>query len=176
MLEMARLLAQKNPGIGVDLFFWDVEDYGQISGETENTFCYGSQYWAKNKHVNGYTAEFGINLDMVGAAGARFSREGFSRQYASQYVDLVWGTARELGYSNFFVDAAESPITDDHYYVNTLAGFPCIDIIDRSATPGQTFFSHWHTVTDDLSVIHAPTLKAVGQTVLEVVYRQANAI
>ena len=173
LLEIARILALKNPQVGVDVIFWDVEDYGQISGDIENTFCYGSQHWARNKHVNGYTAEFGINLDMVGATGARFTREGFSRQYAEQYVNLVWGVAAELGYSNYFVNFNDPPITDDHYYVSTLGGIPCIDIIDLPVgTP--TFFPHWHTVNDDLPVISSAPLKAVGQTVLEVIYRQGS--
>ncbi len=171
LLELARLFHQKSPGIGVDLFFWDAEDYGAMKGNIENTFCYGSQYWAKHLHQPAYKAEFGINLDMVGAAGARFPKEGFSRQYASSQVEMIWAVARELGYGQIFVDFADAPIIDDHYYVNLITGIPCVDVIDRR--PGtDSFFMHWHTVKDDMESISTETLKAVGQTVAEVVYRQ----
>jgi hypothetical protein len=34
------------------------------------------------------------------------------------------------------------------------------------------FFEYWHTTKDDISIIDKQTLKAVGQTLLEVIYRE----
>ena len=58
---------------------------------------------------------------------------------------------------------------DDHYYVNTIAG-STIDIIEYDLSKNN-FNKHWHTRTDDVINIRE-TLKAVGQTVLEVIYKE----
>ena len=57
---------------------------------------------------------------------------------------------------------------DDHLFVNR-GGIPCIDIIGIDAEEGG-FPSTWHTLDDNLQHINKPTLKAVGQTMLEVVW------
>jgi hypothetical protein len=169
LLEMARLLKANPLNIGVDLILFDAEDLGNAS----NDYCLGSQYWSKNLHKPGYKAEFGILLDMVGAPGAKFAWEGFSVQYAKPVVENVWATARNLGYSNHFIyfQNENYRIEDDHYYVNRDAGIPCIDIIHFEANSnGSTFPEHHHTHRDNMSVIDRNTLKAVGQTMMEVLY------
>ena len=170
LLEIARLLGQEAPQIGVDIMLWDAEDYGDPDGNTQNSYCLGSQYWARNKHQPNYKAKYGINLDMVGAAGAAFYQEGQSRTYAPQVVSKVWQTAHRLGYGQYFPLQHSNPIVDDHLYINTIASIPTIDIIDQPS--GEGFFQYWHTHKDDLPAISKETLKAVGQTVLDVVYRE----
>jgi hypothetical protein len=61
-------------------------------------------------------------------------------------------------------------ITDDHFFVNTIAGIPMIDIIHYTEGTNSRFPAHWHTVNDNMSIIDRNTLKAVGQTVLETIY------
>ena len=61
---------------------------------------------------------------------------------------------------------------DDHYYVNTLAGIPTIDIIEFDPATETNFNKHWHTHADNMSNINRQTLKAVGQTVLNVIYSE----
>ncbi|MEI7503240.1 MAG: M28 family peptidase, partial [Paludibacter sp.] len=82
LLEMARQFHNQQPNIGVDIIFFDAEDYGateEFRGEnTEDSWCLGTQYWAKNPHIAGYHARFGILLDMVGGAQATFYREQIS--------------------------------------------------------------------------------------------------
>lgn len=170
LLEMARLMGETPPGIGVDIFLWDAEDYGDPGDGSENSYCLGSQYWARNPHKAGYRARYGINLDMVGATNATFYQEGQSRNYAPQVVDKVWQTAHRLGYGSYFPLQPSDGIVDDHLYINVLAGIPTIDIIHQP--DGTGFFAQWHTQEDDLDVISKETLKAVGQTLLEVVYRE----
>ena len=63
-------------------------------------------------------------------------------------------------------------IIDDHYFVNTIARIPMIDIINRPENSRTGFGEYWHTHDDDMDVIDARTLRAVGQTVLEVVYQE----
>jgi hypothetical protein len=70
------------------------------------------------------------------------------------------------------MDAAD-PITDDHLYINQLAKIPAIDIIHKDMTNGK-FFAEWHTHGDNISVISKETLKAVGQTIIEVLAREGE--
>lgn len=173
LLEIARQMHQANPEIGVDIVLFDAEDYGEpqeLQGTTEDSWALGSQYWSKNPHVPGYTARFGILLDMVGAANAAFTMEGSSMYYAPQIMRKVWNVADRLGYDNFFLNRKSGPITDDHVYVNENLRIPTIDIIDYDPDREKGFFDQWHTVSDDMSHISKTTLKAVGQTVITVVY------
>ena len=184
LLEMARTIqqAKTKPAVGVDLIFFDAEDWGngeKAVGDTEPAsgqfdyigFCLGSRYWAKNPHVPGYTAYYGVLLDMVGAKGATFPKEGYSMQYAPSVVQTIWNTASQLGYSQHFPDTNGSPITDDHMAPNLIAKIPTVDIIHLNPVSG-TFFADWHTTEDDMHNIDKTTLKAVGQTLVQVVYNE----
>lgn len=175
LLEIARLLhTHALPELGIDLVLFDAEDYGAhqtYAGEhREEYWCLGSQHWSRQPHVPGYTARFGILLDMVGGQGARFYKEGYSELYAAGINKKVWRAAKRLGYGALFVDEAGATTTDDHLFVNRLAKIPTIDIIPYYAE--GSFTPTWHTVNDNLEHIDRQTLKAVGQTVLEVIYRE----
>lgn len=173
LLEMARQFSQHNPGHGVDIVLFDAEDYGEhqeVQGYSEDSWALGSQYWAQNPHVPNYSARFGILLDMVGASNPSFSMEGTSMYYAPGIMRKVWNTAQSLGYQNYFSTQKTGGITDDHLYVNEILRIPTIDIIDYSSDRENGFFEQWHTVNDDMSNIDRGTLKAVGHTVLTVVY------
>lgn len=176
MLEMARQIQARPLDIGVDFICFDAEDYGAPQWEEDETlpdgWCLGSQYWAGNPHVYGYRARFGILMDMVGGQGAVFRKEGFSLQFASQVVELVWKTAAQLGYGNYFSMQEGGYVTDDHVPVNRLAQIPCIDIVPHLTDGPSSFGPTWHTADDDLNHIDKNVLKAVGQTVLQVVYNE----
>lgn len=188
LLEVARTIqqAQMKPNVGVDIVFFDAEDWGNsekagddtkdgltLNGQPVNFggFCLGSRYWAKTPHKSGYSAYYGILLDMVGAKGATFSREGYSQQLAPSVVNTVWQTASRAGYSQYFVDAAGSAITDDHLAPNLAAKIPMIDIIHTNVGTGG-FFPAWHTADDTMANIDRGTLKAVGQTLMQVLYNE----
>jgi len=176
LLEIARQMSTNNPGLGVDIVFFDAEDYGEtqdMQGAYEHAWALGSQYWAANPHVPGYSARFGILLDMVGAKDAVFTQEQISRYYAPNILKNVWSTADRLGYGNLFVNKNSGPITDDHTYVNEITRIPTIDIIDYQDDREKGFFDYWHTIEDDLDKISKETLKGVGQTVITVVYEAA---
>ncbi len=169
LLEIARQLGTREPDAGVDLIFFDGEDWGQENGGNPNTWCLGSQHWSKNKHKKGYSAYYGILLDMVGAKNAQFQYEGHSYQYAKKVLDKVWKQGVALGYSQYFVPQKRSAIMDDHYYVNSVAKIPMIDILNYD--PSKGYFGDFHHTTDDnMELIDRNTLKAVGQTVMHVVY------
>jgi len=172
LLEIARQLKEKSPDMGVDIIFFDAEDWGtkNSQNETGEWWCLGSQHWAKNLHIANYKANFGILLDMVGAPSAKFLQEGVSMQYAAQTVAKVWSKAYKLGFKDYFLNIAGNQITDDHLYVNRLAKIPMIDIIHQDNTTGTGFPSTWHTLQDNISNIDKHTLYVVGTTVLGVVY------
>jgi glutaminyl-peptide cyclotransferase len=170
ILEVARQFAAKAPTAGIDLILWDAEDNGDYNDN--DSWCLGSQYWAKHPHKAGYRARYGINLDMVGAKDARYTKDGYSLQNARAETDKVWSTAALLGYGNYFSAAmTDYASIDDHYFVMEGAGIPMVEVIHRDLSTGD-FFPHWHTTTDDISSIDKATLKATGQTMLEVLYRE----
>lgn len=176
LLEIARQLSIEQPAIGVDIIFFDAEDYGQpSSGMTANSsesWCLGSQYWAKNPHKENYKAEYGILLDMVGNANPVFTKERISMNYAPNIVEKVWKTAAEIGYGNYFVNQETYFVgTDDHKYVNEIAGIPSIDIIHYNRQT-KNFHSSWHTHNDNMNVIEKSTLAVVGETLLATIYNE----
>ncbi len=189
LLEIARQLQKTPTSVGIDIIFFDGEDNGMPDGLEEqgveeilnadfaSSWCLGSQYWSFNKHDKNYNPRFGICVDMVGAADATFYPEGTSTQAAGDVVSLVWGTAAKLGYSSYFPTEEMNGVIDDHFFLNR-SGLRCIDIIDTRPQPaamglGTYFFgSYHHTHKDNIEIIDPNTLKAVGQTVMQVVYNQ----
>lgn len=176
LLEIARQISIKEPTVGIDIIFFDVEDYGphqeEPSDNSPDHWGLGSQYWAKNPHRAGYNAKYGILLDMVGAAGATFYMEGISMQYASDIVKMVWTTANRIGYSSSFIFEKGGYITDDHLPINVIANIPTIDIIHQDRNTESGFYPFWHTTGDTYDKIDKHTLKIVGQTVMTVIYEE----
>jgi hypothetical protein len=174
LIEIARQLSLEDPGVGVDIVLFDVEDYGQPEDyvpQKEDTWCLGSQYWSKNPHKPGYTARFGILLDMVGAENAAFYKEASSLYYAPDVVSMVWETAAREGFSDYFTDQQGGEVTDDHYYINTNLKIPTIDIIQQNPGGQHSFFPYWHTTKDDMQCISRSTLGAVGNTLMIVLHQ-----
>lgn len=173
LLELARMMQQQAPQVGVDLICFDAEDCGtpqwaKTDAEDEHTWCLGSQYWAAHHHVEGYTANCGILLDMVGGSGTVFCKEGFSKRYAPQLCDRVWAMAHKLGHGQYFSYDEGGWVTDDHLPLNR-CGIPCIDIIG-SDKQDKGFSKTWHTVNDNIQHIDRNVLGAVGSTVAEMIY------
>jgi hypothetical protein len=203
LLEVARQL-QANPlasNIGIDIIFFDAEDYGKPEFEKSRfdpdadpnaayeeaqrdmlTWCLGSQYWCRNPHVGGYRAQYGILLDMVGARHARFYQEGYSMKYAPDVVSKVWNAAYKGGFGSTFVKDQIGGIFDDHIPLNEMAGIKTIDIVQfgpsvnvmgiQAEDDTEKFGFYHHTVFDNMDIIDPETLKAVGQTVLTVLYNE----
>jgi glutaminyl-peptide cyclotransferase len=162
LLEMAAMLQKDSSQLGVDILFFDAEDWG--SNQNSESWCQGSQYWARNPHAPSYRPKHAILLDMVGAKNARFPKEQISMQRGAQTVENVWKTARQLGYMQLFVDEpSKDAVIDDHKFVNEIAGIPMIDIINY---PADRFLAeHHHTHLDSgMNHIDKSTMRAVGQT------------
>lgn len=174
LLEIARQLGEKRPDIGVDILFVDAEDYGTSEGEmSTDSWALGTQYWVKNMpYKAGAYPMYGILLDMVGGKNAMFHREQYSHYYATQVVDKVWGNAAKTGHDKRFVNQLGGGVTDDHYFIITQAGIPCIDIIENQNPLTGSFNPTWHTHADNIDNIDAATLKAVGDVVLYTIYNE----
>ena len=182
MLELARIIGKSkdekafNKQLGIDFVCFDAEDWGTPQwadvADNADSWALGAQYWSKNL-PQGYEARYGILLDMVGGVGAKFYREGMSMQYAPEIVKKVWRAAREVGFDSYFPKEDGGVITDDHVPVNQFAKIPTIDIIPYYADCQQSSFGPtWHTLADNMENIDKNTLKAVGQTLVQVIYKE----
>lgn len=181
LIEIARSLQLSNCDKGVDIIFFDVEDYGAPSlnarffdiQSMNDTWCLGSQYWAYNLSPEYIKPKYGILLDMVGAKNAEFPKEGISRQYAGYYQNKLWNMASKIGHGKYFKKKIAPPITDDHTYINKMTNIPTLDIIHYSVRGNSgnfDFGKFHHTHADNIDVIYKPTLLAVGETVLSFIY------
>ena len=178
MMEIARLIQNDTTlNIGVDFICFDAEDWGapQWTGlQMDDSWALGARHWAENyKPKENTEIIYGILLDMVGGENARFYKEAFSMKYAPRIVDRVWSAAQTVGYSGYFPQEQGGGVTDDHVPVNTIAGIPTIDIVphypfDENSSFGPT----WHTIDDTMEHIDRKTLKAVGQTIIQVLYSE----
>ena len=190
LLEVARQLGLRDSlKAPVDIIFFDCEDMGTprfyTGTEREDTWCLGSQLWATNyarlSGEAGLSAErsnsetvyqakpvykFGLVLDMVGAPDAVFPLEMYSTSYASNYQQQIWRAAEQLGYGAKFSSMQSYPITDDHYYINYIAGIPCVDVIHYDVRNATGFPFWWHTRQDNMDNISKSTLQAVGEVVM----------
>lgn len=99
-----------------------------------------------------------ILLDMVGYKNLQLGRP--EELSSGWLIDLVWQTAKQLGYGDQFVSSAEG-IGDDDHEPFLRAGVDALDIIQLS-----TYARYWHTKDDTLDKISAKSLKIVGDTVL----------
>ncbi|MBI4410271.1 MAG: M28 family peptidase [Gemmatimonadetes bacterium] len=160
LLELAHVLSDHSPPIGVDLLFADGEDYAP--GE----MFLGSEYFAANLPA-GYRPLYAIVVDMVADQDPRYPVEGYSQQYAPEVVERVWRLAQELGQGAYFPRAAGGAIDDDHMSLNR-AGIHAIDIIDFEYGPAHRY---WHTLDDNLTHTAPAGLGVVGTVLAELIYR-----
>ncbi len=162
LLELARLFAANPPPVGVDIVFFDGEDYGK-EGQLEN-YCLGARHFVNNN--TRFFPRFAILLDMVGDAELRLPIEGYSQQYAPRLVERIWEAAAELGYQQF-VPEVNDYIFDDHIILNE-GGIRAMDIIDF-AYPDESH-RYWHTLQDTPDKCSPASLKVVGDVLTKVIY------
>ena len=171
LMSLAKTIAESPLEIGVDIVFFDLEDYGDSGPNGDSaTWALGSAHWAKNVDRK-YKPKHAILLDMVGAKGATFPKETYSRRMNQQLVDKVWKLGQDMGYGNYFVNEDRGGVMDDHMSVANYAGIPMIDIIHKQ-TDG--FEDYHHTHKDDIEIIDRRTMKAVGQVMMAVIFNTQN--
>jgi hypothetical protein len=175
LLELARLFKQQKPTVGVVILFVDGEDYGDFqanNGEGDGVFL-GSRYFAQNyrKTLEYGQPFYGILLDIVGGKDLIIPREeAFS---PPEINEKVFRIAQTLGYGNIFRFDESHQVLDDHVPLNQ-AGIPTADLI-HPIPFGQyesRGYIYWHTLSDTPDKCSSKSLKAVGETVAEVIYRE----
>ncbi len=171
LLELARLMGEHKPEIGVDILFVDAEDAGTSGDDT--SWARGAQYFADNLPygVGEPMPDFGILLDMVGGRDARFPRELFSEANARALNSRLWNLAKRIGLGNRFIDAHGGAVTDDHLPL-LRAGIPTIDIIETNNPQTGSFNPTWHTLDDNIENIDAATLGDVGKLITTLIYSE----
>ncbi|MDR2086778.1 MAG: M28 family peptidase [Dysgonamonadaceae bacterium] len=172
LLEIARQLSVQQLATGIDILFFDAEDWGAPESDGLGGWCLGSEYWAQHPHVRNYKARYGILLDMASAKDAVFYKEIYSLYYAGNIVKKVWDAAQAGGYGSYFVDRQGGSIMDDHIAVNKYLKIPCIDIIQYDPDTDTGFGHYWHTLNDNMDAVSKETQKAVGQTLLHVLFNE----
>jgi hypothetical protein len=172
LLELARVMKENRPPIGVDIVLFDGEDYGDSHVDGLERYFLGAKHFAKTIPST-YRPIFGILLDIVGDHDAEFGKEENSIQYANSVVELVWGAASHLGLKSFAQKRVPG-VSDDHLPLNRIARIPTVDIIDallvghNDPDPRRQY---WHTSDDDMDNISQETLGEVGRLVTYIVYR-----
>ena len=159
LLQLARVLSERAPPVGVDLLFTDGEDYGP------GDMYLGATYFAAN--AGAYRPMYGILLDMVADEDPLFPVEGNSRDLAPEVVQRVWGLADEIGLGMMFPTRTGTWVSDDHLPLNR-AGIRTINIIDFDYGPSN---GYWHTLSDDIENVSPRGLGIVGRLMVELIYR-----
>lgn len=168
LLEFARLLKQHKVNYGVELVFFDGEDYGRENDL--NDFCLGSKYFAANYNINKAPA-FCVLLDMIGDKQAIFFQEPYSVQFAPDVVNMIWNIAGQLNAADFS-DKQSEAIYDDHIPLNQ-AGLSTIDIIDAGLIGDKSPVkrrNYWHSEHDTMKNISKKTLQQVGNVLTYLIY------
>jgi Peptidase family M28 len=165
LLELGRVLraSQPKPKLTYWLVFFDgeessCEEWDECSkpGAPDNT--YGSRHYvARLREGNDLGRVRGlILLDLVGSKDLELGREPMSTRWLQ---DIVWETARQLGYGKYFVERPEDVGSDDHEPF-LRAGIDSLDLIQLSTYP------YWHRADDTLDKVSAQSMQIVGEVVL----------
>jgi glutaminyl-peptide cyclotransferase len=160
LLELARVLARRKNLFTYWLVFFDGEEAFQQFSTTDG--LYGSRHLVQKMAASGELSRVQtmILVDMIGDARLNIYRDLNS---TSWLTDLVFRTARRLGYATYFRDEARA-YEDDHIpFVD--AGVSAVDLLDLDYGPGNSF---WHTAQDTVDKCSPVSLTIVGRTVLAV--------
>lgn len=161
LLELARVLSKKQWKFSFWFVFFDGEE-AQKSWSSKDSL-YGSRYFVERlksqKKVDLIKAV--ILTDMVGDKDLILERDTSSTIWL---MDLVWESARELGYSQHLAVKPKT-IIDDHSPFLKL-GIPAVDLIDYEFGKNNRY---WHTSQDTLDKISAKSLLLVGKIIIRMI-------
>lgn len=158
LLELARVLARRKNVFTIWLVFFDGEEAFQQFSATDG--LYGSHHLVQKMAASGELSRVHamILVDMVGDAQLNIHRDHNSTPWLT---DLVFQSARRLGYAKYFRDELRA-YEDDHIpFVN--AGVSAVDLLDFDYGPHN---SYWHTAQDTADKCSPVSLTIVGRVVL----------
>ncbi len=158
LLALAEILAEHpTEGFGVDLLFFDGEDYGR-AGDLEN-YLLGSIAFVR-EHPQ-YRPEALILLDMVAGTNMSIPMENNGLQLFPDLTLKVFSRAATLGLPAF--DASPGRAVYDDHIPFLRAGIPSVDLIDLD-------YRQWHTLEDELEACSAASLQQVGDLMVALLY------
>jgi hypothetical protein len=158
MLEMARRMCEQRPRYSIWIAFFDGEEaVNKEWHDPDNR--YGSRQMAAKMAASGDLKKVRamILADLVGGKALGIHKEEYSTKWLE---DLIWTTAKRLGYGEIFLDQA-TPVDDDHLSF-LQRDVPSADVIDLVNSAG-----YWHTPQDTLDKVSARSLGIVGHVILE---------
>ena len=161
LLEIARCLSMKDPGVGVDIVLFDGEDMGREGHLDE--YCLGSRWYAQNLEYP--FPEAAVLVDMVGDADLHIPQELYSRTSAPELITEIFSIAEELGESAFDPRPGRA-VYDDHILL-LQNGIPAVNLIDFD-------YDFWHTLKDIPENCRAQSLRSVGRVILAWVYQRGS--
>ena len=164
LLGVADVLRRAPPAIGVDLLFVDGEDYGDFT-KTPKDVLIGSRYYAAHP-APGPQPLYAVLFDLVADKDLQIFQEGNSLVGAPEVVDLVWSTAKDLGYAGTFVGTPKHTLIDDHLELQKV-GIRAIDVVDFD-------YPSWHTKDDTIDKVSAASLQIVGDVAVALVRREED--
>lgn len=169
LMELAHHMKDFPTDVGVDLVFFDGEEYildlGVPGIREGDKYFLGSEHFAADYDANKvklpYRYSAAILLDLFAADGARLAVEGYSWQAAPDLVKEVWRAAAAVGAKSFKNEKGfrrSDSILDDHIALLQI-GVPAIDVIDFD-------YPHWHRLTDTPDKVSPKQLAEVGTVLL----------
>jgi hypothetical protein len=161
LLGVADVLKRTPPAVGVDLLFVDGEDYGDFT-KTPNDVLIGSRYYGA--HQVGGPPLYAVLFDLIGDKDLQVYQEGNSLVGAPEVVELVWDTAKDLGYGGYFISSPRHTLIDDHLELQK-KGIRAIDVVDFD-------YPAWHTPYDTIDKVSAASLQVVGDVALALIRRE----
>ena len=153
LLQLARELAKASHEMTYWITFFDGEE-ARVNW-TPGDSLYGSRHLAEELTRTLRLPRAMLLVDMIGDRDLSIKREAFSTAWLT---DVIWDTARRLGYGRYFL-ADVIPVEDDHAPF-LRAGVPAALLIDFDYPP-------WHTAQDTLDKVSAKSLAIVGEVVRE---------
>ena len=164
LLGVADVLKRAPPAIGIDLLFVDGEDYGDFT-EAPNDVLIGSRYYGAHQ-VTGPKPLYAVLFDLIADKDLQIYQEGNSLVGAPEVVELVWDTAKDLGYAGYFIASPRHTLIDDHLELQK-AGIRAIDVVDFD-------YPAWHTQYDTIDKVSPASLQVVGDVAMGLVRREAK--
>jgi peptidase M28-like protein len=164
LLGVADVLKRTPPAVGVDLLFVDGEDYGDFT-KTPADVLIGSRYYGAHQ-VTGPKPLYAVLFDLIADKDLQIYQEGNSLVGAPEVVELVWDTAKDLGYGGYFIASPRHTLIDDHLELQK-AGIRAIDVVDFD-------YPAWHTQYDTIDKVSAASLQVVGDVAMALVRRESR--
>jgi glutaminyl-peptide cyclotransferase len=161
LLELAHAVSHERHPDDIYLIWFDGEE--AVAQWTASDSCYGSRHLAEKWSTDGTLSRVKalINVDMIGDRNLDIVPDAHS---SASLRTLVWKTADDLGYRQYFLSQG-GEIEDDHLpFIN--AGVNALDLIDFDYGPQNAY---WHTGKDTMDKLGAHSFQVMGDIVLKTV-------